>query len=113
SFRDGMQPDDLRTVIRGPWADFLVRYDAENPDSAYGTVVSVPDFDASSGDRHEGVPASWDLLWVNVWGDPAESESGQAAVDTYGQEMMAAFDKVTECTDDQMYDGRVVGLGTE
>jgi len=46
-----------------------------------------------------------------VWGDPLEIELGQAAVDSYGQEMMTAFDKVMECTDDQIYDGRVVLSG--
>ena len=111
SFRADMEPEDLRTVIRGSWSDFLAQYDAENPDSTYGTIVSVPDFDSSSGERHEGVPTTWDVLWVNVWGDPLEIELGQAAVDSYGQEMMTAFDKVMECTDDQIYDGRVVLSG--
>ena len=50
SLRADMELEDLRRVIRGPWSDFLVRYDVENPDSTYGTIVSVPDFDSSSGE---------------------------------------------------------------
>tara|TARA_B100001105_G_C22126692_1_gene329916 strand:- start:290 stop:574 length:285 start_codon:yes stop_codon:yes gene_type:complete len=86
----------------------LERYDAENGVSSYGAIVGVPDFDDETIERHEGVPAAFDILWVNVWGNPDEQKLGVAAVEAYGQEMMAAFNTVTDCSEEQMYDGRVV-----
>jgi hypothetical protein len=43
-----------------------------------------------------------------VWGNPDEEKLGTAAVEAYGQEMMAAFNTVTDCSEEQLYDGRVV-----
>jgi len=108
SYRDGKLPADLRAVIRGPYMAHLERYDAENGVSSYGAIVGVPDFDDETIERHEGVPAAFDILWVNVWGNPDEQKLGVAAVEAYGQEMMAAFNTVTDCSEEQMYDGRVV-----
>ena len=45
NFNEGQGRDNLREFLAGPWAEFLDRYDSENPEISFGTSVNVPDFD--------------------------------------------------------------------
>ena len=106
NFNEDKGVEDLRTFVRGPWAEFLGRYDSENPSSSYGLLINVRDFDDEEVEVHEGVPDTFDYLWVNLWGDPAEMDQGNAAVAQYGQDMMQAANGISTCSDEQIWDGR-------
>ena len=106
NFNEGKGPEDLRAFIRGPWADFLARFESENPTMTFGTSVNVPDFDDEAVEVHEGVPDTFDYLWVNLWGDPSQREMGWAAVAEYGQDMMQAANETATCAEEQVWTAR-------
>ena len=110
SFNEGKGPDDVRDFLAGPWAEFLARYDSENPDSPYGLSINVPDFDDEAVEVHEGVPDTFDYVWVNLWGDEEEREKGWSAVEEYGQGMMEAGNAASTCSEEQVYAGRSVKI---
>ena len=105
-FNEGKVPEDLRAFVRGPWAEFLKQYDSQNPLSTYGLNINTPDFDNEAVEVHEGVPETFDYIWVNLWGDAAELDRGWSAVDEYGEGMMKAVNEVAVCSQEQVWDGR-------
>ena len=108
NFNEDKGPEDLRAFVGGPWSDFLQRYDSENPAVNFGTSVNVPDFDDESVEVHEGVPDTFDYIWVNLWSDEAGRNSGWSAVEEYGQEMMSAANSVSACSEEQAWSGSIV-----
>ena len=106
NFNEGKGPDDVRAFIAGPWADFLERYDSENANSSYGLSINVPDFDDEAVEVHEGVPDTFDYIWVDLWGDQDERANGLAAVEEYGESMMQAANETSTCVDEQVWTGR-------
>ena len=112
NFNEGKSPEDLRTFIRGPWADFLARFESENPTMTFGTSVNFPDFDDEAVEVHEGVPDTFDYLWVNLWGDPSQRDMGWAAVAEYGQSMMQAANESATCVEEQVWTGKRIKTRT-
>ena len=108
NFNEGQGRDNLREFLAGPWSEFLDRYDSENPEISFGTAVNVPDFDDEGVERHEGVPDTFDYLWVNIWSNAAERDSGWSAVEEYGNTMMEAANIVSTCSEEQVWTGRSV-----
>ena len=106
NFNEGKGPEDVREFLAGPWTDFLQRYDSENANSSYGLSINVPDFDDEAVEVHEGVPDTFDYIWVNLWGDQGERANGLAAVEEYGQSMMEAANEASTCVDEQVWTGR-------
>ena len=106
NFNEGKGPEDVREFLAGPWTDFLQRYDSENANSSYGLSINVPDFDDEAVEVHEGVPDTFDYIWVNLWGDQGERADGLAAVEEYGQSMMQAANEASTCVDEQVWTGR-------
>ena len=107
-FNEGKGREDLRNFLAGPWTEFLTRYDSENPTASFGTNVNVPDFDDETVEVHEGVPDTFDYIWVNLWGDEAGLNSGWAAVEDYGQGMMETANSVADCSEEQVWSGKRV-----
>ena len=100
SFAAEKSAQDLATIVRGPFSEYI---NASDP-SSYSYAYLDPDFDPSVGTRHEGVPTDYDFAWMNFWGDPSQKGPSDELWAEQGQEIQAAFDEVATCSEEQLYD---------
>ncbi len=104
SFNEGNKAADLRKVVMGSYTKFLQEFEAEVGPTSYNFLVQIPDFDAAAGERHNGVPPQFDLMWTNFWSDKTEKTMGDKAWAESGASIQESFDAVMTCSDEQGYD---------
>lgn len=104
SFNEGNKAADLRKVVMGSYTEFLQKFETEVGPTSYNFLVQIPDFDAAVGERHNGVPPQFDLMWTNFWGDKTEKAMGDKAWAESGASIQESFDAVMTCSDEQGYD---------
>ena len=83
---------------------FLDDYTETRPDSSYNFLVQVPQFDQEAVERADFVPPSFDFVWTNFYGTPAEKAEGDSVWAEQGAPIQAAFDEVVACSDPLGYD---------
>jgi len=101
---EGKVRNDLRMVIRNSFIPYLDELEVAQGPSAYQFFLQAPDFDVESQAPSEGVPASWDYMWTNLWPNAAAYESTIANWSVQGQALQAEFDAVATCSAEQPYD---------
>ena len=104
SYNEGQEAADLRAVVGGPYMAFLDGYTETRPDSSYNFLVQVPQFDQEAVERADFVPPSFDFVWTNFYGTPAEKAEGDSVWAEQGAPIQAAFDEVVACSDPLGYD---------
>jgi len=82
----------------------LQEFEAEVGPTSYNFLVQIPDFDAAAGERHNGVPPQFDLMWTNFWSDKTEKTMGDKAWAESGASIQESFDVVMTCSEEQGYD---------
>ena len=102
SYNAGKEPKDLRQLVRGKFDSWLVEYEEGSGPSSYNWGYLAPDFDVETIERNEGVPPTFDYVWMDFWANPTEAESGNASWAETG--FQSEFDAVATCTEPQSYD---------
>jgi hypothetical protein len=103
SLNEGKETADLRATVMDGYLPMLAAGAEANPDSSYWFMLGAPDFEVNP-------EASFDFNWINYWQTAEEGEASSAAfaASEEGQAMMATFNEVMTCQDQQPWDGYLI-----
>ena len=108
SYNEGKEPSDLVAVVEGPHASWIEEFEKENGPSSYSFKYFRPDFDTTTAERNDPVPAEYDFVWLDAHNSEEDRVAGQNSFEATGQEVQAAFDEVATCNTPQVFDFTLV-----
>ena len=104
SYNEGKEPSDLRAVIEGPHAEWINEFEEANGPSSYHYKYLRPDFDTTTAERNDAVPAEYDFVWLDANASEEDRVAGQEAFEATGQDVQAAADAIVTCNAPQLFD---------
>jgi hypothetical protein len=104
TYNEGKEGSDLRPVAIDAYGAWLDDFEAENGATEYNWAYFAPDFAPESSKASDGVPNTYDFVWLNSWASEEEEATGMAAYAASGQSIQAGFDEIIDCSDPLRYD---------